>query len=137
MIAVALAAGCTDSPPPPSESMSALGEAVGDDQPDTLDFAALLDDYASDAYQGATQAEQARYQLFLAAKAAQLVADGAEDPGLEMEEDVSGDEATVTYTVLERTGVFAVADVSIITVHLVATGDAGRPWRIDTIELTR
>lgn len=134
--AAATFAACSDSPPP-TDTLAALGTAVGDSQPDSTDFDALIDQFASQAYQGATQTEQANYQLFLTAKAAQMALSADSSKSLEVTEDTSGDEATVVYKVLSRDGVFSVADVSTLTVQMVKGDDEQHPWRIDSITLAR
>lgn len=134
--AAAVFAGCSDSPPP-TDTLAALAAAVGDSQPDTTDFDALVDQFASPGYQAASQSDQANYQLFLTAKAAQMALPADSSKSLEVSEDVSGDEATVVFKVLSRDGVFSVADVSTITVQMVKGDDVQQPWLIDSISLAR
>lgn len=130
-------AGCSDGPPP-EDTLANLGAAVGPAPQDETDFAALMDTYTTERYATETAEELVNYQLYLTARAADLALNQAEPPdAVETEVAVDGDTATVTFILNDRQGLFAVADVSRIEVHMADTGADEFPWRIDEITLER
>jgi hypothetical protein len=138
LVVVALA-GCGNSGPPPEETLGKFGAQVGTAGHDQLDFPSLLKQYTTPAYQAQAQPEQAQYKLFLAAKAADLALN--KKPGdkvIKTETSASGDKATVTFTMVQKDGLFSVADVSKVVATMQKTKDDQTvPWRIDGIELVR
>ncbi len=128
--------GCSEGVPPDT-TLSQLGAQVGDARLDDTNFDALLDEYTSEAYRTGVQIEQAKYQLFLTAKAADVGLNGPEDGPVEVRRAGGGDTATVTFRFTKKEGIFAVADFSSIDVALVKAGADPRPWLIETITLTR
>lgn len=137
LAAAGLAAlGCSESVPPDA-TLTALGAQVGVSRLDDVDFDALLAEFTSAGYRTGTQVEQAKYQLFLTAKAAYLALGGAKSDSVQVQEQESGDKATVTFRFTRKEGIFAVADFSSITVTLARVGGGVRPWLIEAITLTR
>ncbi|GAB4246571.1 MAG: hypothetical protein Kow00122_03620 [Thermoleophilia bacterium] len=137
LAAVGFAAlGCAEGVPPDA-TLTALGAQVGVSRLDDVDFDALLAEFTSAGYRTGTQIEQAKYQLFLTAKAAYLALGGAKSDSVQVQKQESGDKATVTFQVLRKEGIFAVADFSSITVTLARVGGDARPWLIEAITLTR
>ena len=132
--AVALSA-CSDGIPP-EDTVSALGDAVGDAKLDDVDFPALVESFTSDAYRANTEPDQANYQLYLAAKAA-LLGLGTESENIEVTRDVSGKKATISFAFAVPEGLFAVADLRTVDVALVRVDSPTYPWRIDGITLGR
>jgi len=139
LLVVALAAtlsACSDRPPP-DPTMAALGAAVGDAKLDEVDFSALLGSFASESYGAATTSEQADYQLYLAAKAADLGLNRADTGSVQVDKRVSGTTASFSFTFPVREGLFAVADVGRIDVSLVYADSKSHPWLIESIVLSR
>ncbi|GAB4244916.1 MAG: hypothetical protein Kow00129_04610 [Thermoleophilia bacterium] len=131
------ALGCSDGAPP-EKTLAALGAEVGGTAQDETDFNSLLGTYATERYTSETDPELVNYQLYLTAKASDLVLNQAEPPDtIDTEVEVDGEAATVTFTLRSRQGLFAVADVSRIEVDLVDVGTGDLPWRIDEIRLER
>lgn len=121
----------------PEVTLSALGAAVGDAKMDEADFPALLTSFTSESYRAETQPDQANYQLYLTAKAAELGLNNPRPGDIDVERDVSGRTATVSFIVAAERGLFAVADVGRIDVSLVRTDSQPHPWLIERIALTR
>ena len=138
LLAVVLA-GCGSSGPPPEDTLTKFGTQVGASPLDKVDFPALLKQYATDAYAKQASPELAKYKVFLAAKAADLaLGQKAGKEVITTETKTSGDNATVTFTLVKKDGLFAVANVSKVIVSLQRTKDDQQPpWRIDAIELVR
>lgn len=129
--------GCSDGPPP-EETLAELGVNVGQATQDQTDFAGLLSTYTTEGYGQEVTPELAKYQLFLTAKAADVALNQPEPPDtIETEVATEGDTATVSFHLRDRRGLFSVADVSLIEVHLVDTGAEELPWRINEITLER
>lgn len=136
LVIVALS-GC-GSDLPPESTLADLGGTVGDQRQDEIDFEILMDDYTTEGYAEGTDAEMVNYQIFLAAKAADLSLNQADPPDLvETTVEEAGDEATVTFDFQRREGLFAVADISTIVIHMANTGAEEHPWRIRSIDLER
>lgn len=136
LVVLAVGAGCA-AEDPPDLTVGALGAAVGDAKLDDTDFAALLSTFTTEEYLDSTESEQGNYQLYLAAKAADL---GLNKPGpgtLDVRKEVSGDSATFSFVFERREGLFAVADVGVVEIHLVRTDAEPYPWRISAIQLLR
>lgn len=136
VLVAAAAGGCTDDQPP-DITVAALGAAVGDAKLDDLDFSALLAAYTSEDYRAAVQPEQVNYQLYLAAKAADLGLNRADPGNVEVTKEVSGKAATFRFAFAQKEGLFAVADVGSVDISLVRTDAAEYPWRIEAIVLAR
>lgn len=137
LLAALLIAVSACSSEEPEITLSALGAAVGEAKMDEADFPALLTSFTSESYRAGTQADQANYQLYLTAKAAAL---GLNNPGpgdIQVERDVSGKKASVSFIFGADEGLFAVADVGRIDVTLVRTDSQPHPWLIERIVLTR
>jgi hypothetical protein len=130
-------AGCGDDDPP-EETLAGLGSRVGDAKMDDLDFATLVTDFTVPEFADTTQPDLANYQLYLAAKAADLALNQAEPPDLvETEKRDRGDAQEVSFNFSRKEGLFAVADISRVAVELVETDNATNPWRIRRITLSR
>ncbi len=137
LLAFGALVGCGSAQHPES-TLSDLGDVVGVQRQDEIDFEALMDDYTTEDYVQNTEAELVNYQLFLAAKAADISLNQADPPDLvETSVEESGDQATVTFDFQRREGLFAVADISTIVIDMVDTGAEGHPWRIRSIDLER
>jgi len=137
LLAFGALVGCGSAQHPES-TLSDLGDVVGVQRQDEIDFETLMDDYTTEDYAQNTEAELVNYQLFLAAKASDISLNQADPPDLvETTVEESGDEATVTFDFQRREGLFAVADISTIVIQLVDTGAEEHPWRIRSIDLER
>jgi hypothetical protein len=136
LIALMVSFASCSSKEPPEDTVSGLGSAVGDAKLDDVDFESILTAYTSEGYRTNTEKDQANYQLYLTAKAAETGLGGS-DENIQVESDVSGDEATVSFVFLTPEGLFAVADVGRIDVDLVYTESPDNPWRIEKIQLSR
>jgi len=136
-IALVPALSSCSSEEPPDITVAALGAAVGDAKMDDVDFSTLLESFTSESYRAGTQPDQANYQLYLTAKAADL---GLNKPGpgnIQVDKQVSGKTASFSFTFVAPEGVFAVADVGRIDVSLVRTDSDPYPWRVERIALSR
>jgi len=136
LVVLVVGVGCA-AEDPPDLTVGALGAAVGDAKLDETDFAALHSSFTTEEYLGSAESEQGNYQLYLAAKAADL---GFNKPGpgtLEVRKEVSGDSATFSFVFERKEGLFAVADVGVVEIHLVRTDAEPYPWRISAIQLLR
>lgn len=136
LIVLSIAAGC-GAEDPPDITVGALGAAVGNAKLDDTDFAALLSSFATETYTDTAEPEQGNFQLYLAAKAADL---GLNKPGsdaLEVRKEISGDSAIFSFVFERKEGLFAVADVSVVEIHLERTDAESYPWRISAIQLLR
>lgn len=121
----------------PDITVAALGAAVGGAKMDDVEFPALLETYTTESYRAGTQPDQANYQVYLTAKAAEL---GLNNPGpgdVQVERQMSGKEASFTFSFGGGDALFAVADVARIDVALVLTDSQPYPWRIESIVLSR
>ncbi len=121
----------------PDITVAALGAAVGNAKMDDVEFPALLETFTTESYRAGTQSDQANYQVYLAAKAAEL---GLNNPGpgdVQVERQISGKNASFTFSFGAGDALFAVADVGRIDVALVLTDSEPYPWRIESIVLTR
>ncbi len=130
------AAGCGDDPTP-DITVAALGAAVGDAKLGDVDFSALITTYTSEDYRSAVQPEQSNYQLYLAAKAADLGLNQADPGKVEVTKQVDGTSATFRFVFAQKEGLFAVADVGSVDISLVRTDAVDYPWRIGAITLAR
>jgi hypothetical protein len=135
MLLVVSVTSCS-SKEPPEDTVSGLGKAVGDAKLDDVDFEAVLSAYASEGYRTNTEKDQANYQLYLLAKAAESGL-GEPNENIQVTSDVSGNDATVSFVFVTPEGLFAVADVGKIDVDLVYTESPENPWRIEKIQLSR
>lgn len=136
LVVLVIAVGCS-AEDPPDITVGALGAAVGDAKLDDTDFEALRSSFTTEAYVSTAEPEQGNYQLYLAAKAADL---GLNKPGpgtVEVRKEVSGDAATFSFVFERKEGLFAVADVGVVEIHLERTDAEPYPWRISTIQLLR
>lgn len=121
----------------PDITVAALGAAVGNAKMDDVEFPALLETFTTESYRAGTQPDQANYQVYLTAKAAEL---GLNNPGpgdVQVERQMSGKKASFTFSFGAGDALFAVADVGRIDVALVLTDSQPYPWRIESIVLTR
>lgn len=128
--------GCADDSPP-DITVAALGAAVGDAKLDDVDFPTLLATYTSAEYQTGVQPEQVNYQLYLAAKAADLGLNQADPGNVEVTKHVDGRSATFRFAFARKEGLFAVADVGSVDISLVRGDSPEYPWRIEAITLSR
>jgi hypothetical protein len=136
-VLAAAVASCS-SGPPPEQTLARLGDQVGAAKMDETDFASLLSSFTTTDYATDSQPEQANYQLYLTAKAADLALNQPEPPDLvEVKTDDSGSKATVSFHFSRKEGLFAVADISSIVVELSDTGVEPNQWRIRSITLGR
>lgn len=130
------AAGCGDDSAP-DITVAALGAAVGEAKLDDVDFSALIATYTSEDYSSAAQPEQSNYQLYLAAKAADLGLNQPDAGKVVVSTEVDGASATFRFVFAKKEGLFAVADVGSVDISLVRTDAADYPWRIGAIALAR
>lgn len=130
------AAGCTQQALPDT-TMADLAAQIGALKLDDTDFAAVLPAYTTEAYRTNTQQGQAGYQLFLAAKAADIGLIKKDAAKVAVTEHTKDGTHTVTFDVAKAGGLFQVADISTLTVTLVKAEGGPRPWLIEAIALAR
>lgn len=130
------AAGCAQEGPPDT-TMADLAAQIGALKLDDTDFGAVLPAYTTEAYRANTQPEQADYQLFLAAKAADIGLVKKDTAKVAVNEQAKGATHTVIFDVTKAGGLFQVADISTLTVTLVKAEGGPRSWLIEAIALAR
>jgi predicted small lipoprotein YifL len=136
LMTVALVAGCGSSYPLPEDTLAKFGAAVGPARQDQVDFEKLRADWATPEYGTDQQAQQARFALYMAGKAADQTLNQPKADWISHKTSVKGDTATVTYTIAPKDGsIFAAVSIATITVKMKKTDDTAQPWRVQSVTL--